>query len=138
MIDSVERVDYYYTTLADSPGEGARAMSALKDNGVNLLAFLAFPLGGGQSQLDLVPENPAALIKAAARAEWTLSESKRAFLVRGEDRVGAVTDLMDRLATSGVNVTAAAAVSCGQGGRYGMLLWVAPGDYERAADSLGV
>jgi len=135
--DSTERIEYYHTTLADSPGEGARILSVLKDRGVNLLAFLAFPLGGGQSQLDLVPEDPAALTKAAAQADIDLSDSKWAFLVRGEDRVGAVTGVMDKLAMAGVNVTAATAISCDPGARYGMLLWVAPNDYERAAKALG-
>lgn len=44
---------------------------------------------------------------------------------------------MRKLADAGINLTAAAAASAG-GGRYGMVLWVAPADYERAAKALGV
>jgi len=136
MADTVRGVEYYYVTVPDAPGEGQRILSALKDGGVNLLAYLGFPLGGGQSQIDLVPEDADALRDAAGRAGVTLSEAKRAFLVQGDDRVGAVADTTAKLAEASINITAAAATGAGAG-RYGMILWVAPEDYERAADALG-
>jgi hypothetical protein len=136
MADTVRGVDYYYVTVSDTPGEGQRILTALRDSGVNLLAFLGFPVGGGQSQLDLVPEDAAALKAAADQAGVTLSEAKRAFLIQGDDRVGAVADTIGKLAAANVNVTAASATSAGSG-RYGMILWVAAADYERAAHALG-
>jgi hypothetical protein len=136
MADTVRRVEYYYVTVPDSPGEGQRILSALKDSGVNQLAFLGFPLGGGQTQIDLIPEDPEALKAAAAQAGVTLSEAKRAFLVQGDDRVGAVADTTAKLAEANVNVTAAAATSAGSG-RFGMILWVAQDDFDRAAEALG-
>ena len=86
MADTVRGVEYYYVTVRDAPGEGQRILSALKGSGVNLLAYLGFPLGGGQSQIDLVPEDPDALKEAAERAGIALSEAKRAFLIQGDDR----------------------------------------------------
>jgi hypothetical protein len=136
MADTVRGVDYYYVTVTDAPGEGQQILSALKDRGVNLLAFLGFPLGDGQSQIDLVPEDPESLRAAAEQAGVTLSEAKRAFLIQGDDRVGAVAETLTKLAEANVNVTSAAAAGAGAG-RYGMILWVAAADYERAADALG-
>jgi hypothetical protein len=136
MADTIRSVEYYYVTVPDTPGEGQRILSALKDSGVNLLAFLGFPLGGGQSQLDLFPEDPESLRQAAEQAGITLSEAKRAFLIQGDDRVGAVADTTAKLAEANVNLTAAAAAGAGAG-RYGMIVWVAPADYERAAAALG-
>jgi hypothetical protein len=136
MADTVRGVDYYYVTVSDTPGEGQRVLSALKASGVNLLAFLGFPAGEGRSQIDLVPEDSEALKSAAEQAGVTLSEAKRVFLIQGDDRVGAVADAMETLASANVNVTAAAAAGAGSG-RYGMILWVAPADYERAAEALG-
>jgi hypothetical protein len=135
MADTVQRVDYYYVTVPNVPGEGQRVLSALKAGGVNLSAFLGFP-EGDQAQLDLVPEDPEALKAAAEQAGLTLSEAKRVFLIQGDDRVGAVADAMEKLAAASVNVTAAAATAAGSG-RYGMLLWVPPADYDKAADALG-
>jgi hypothetical protein len=136
MADTARRIDYYYVTVPDTAGEGHRILSALRDSGVNLLAYLGFPLEGGQSQLDLVPEDADSLRQAAARAGITLSEPKRAFLVQGDDRVGAVADTTEKLAEANINVTAAAATGAGAG-RYGMILWVAPAEFERAAGALG-
>jgi hypothetical protein len=136
MADSIRGVEYYYVTVPDEPGEGQRILSALQEGGVNLLAYLGFPAGGGQSQLDLVPEEPRALQDVAERLGLTLSEAKRAFLVQGDDRVGAVADTVAKLAEASINVTAAAATSAGSG-RYGMILWVAADDYDRAAGVLG-
>jgi len=136
MADTVRGVEYYYVTVSDEPGEGQRILSALKDSGVNLVAFLGFPLGGGRSQLDLVPENPESLKEAAERAAVTLSGARRAFLIQGDDRVGAVAENTAKLAEANINLTAAAATGAGSG-RYGMVLWVAPADYQRAADALG-
>jgi hypothetical protein len=136
MAEMVRRVEYFYVTVPDTPGEAHRILSALKEGGVNLLAYLGFPVGGGQSQIDLVPEDPGSLREAVERAGMTLSEAKRAFLIQGDDRVGAVADTTAKLAEANINVTAAAATGAGSG-RYGMILWVAPADYEKAADALG-
>ncbi len=136
MADTVRSVDYFYVTIPDAPGEGDRLLSALKNGGVNLLAYLGFPVGGGQSQIDLVPEDAETLRQAVEGGGLALSEAKRAFLIEGDDRVGAVADTTAKLAGANINVTAAAATSAGSG-RYGMILWVAPGDYERAANALG-
>lgn len=136
MAETVRRVEYYYVTVPDAPGEGDRVLSVLKDNGVNLLAYLGFPVGDGRSQLDLVPEDPESLRAALELADVTLSEVKHAFLVQGDDRVGAVADTTATLAEASINVTAAAAVGAGSG-RYGMILWVAPSDHDNAAAALG-
>jgi predicted amino acid-binding ACT domain protein len=65
-----------------------------------------------------------------------LSKAKKGFLVQGTDRIGAVHRQLARLASRKVNVVAADAVAAGQG-RFGMILWVRPKDYARAARALG-
>ena len=136
MADSVRRIEYYYVTVPDEPGAAARTLAPLKESGVNLLVYLAFPTGNGQAQIDLVPENPAALKRAAGKAGLKLSATKRAFLIQGDDRPGAVAELSQKLADAKINITAASAVSAGAG-RYGMILWVLPAAYERASRALG-
>ncbi len=137
MADTIRSVEYYYVTVPDKPGAGASVLEPLRDAGVNLLAYLGFPSGRGKSQIDLVPEDVASFKEAARRARLKLSRAKRAFLVQGEDRSGAVADLTRRLADIRINVTAAAAATAGDG-RYGMILWVAPRDFLRASKALGV
>jgi len=136
MPDVVRRVEYQYVVVPDRPGEGLRVLAALQREGVNLLAYLGFPLEGGRAQLDLVAEDPEALRRVAAREGWELSAPKWAFLVQGDDRVGAAAEHIRKLSEAGVNITAAAAAAAGAG-RYGMVLWVKPEDYDRAAQLLG-
>lgn len=135
MADQFRKVEYYYATVPDRPGEGAKILGALKEAGVNLLAFHAFPVAG-KSQVDLVAEDAEALKEATKKAGISLTGPKTAFLVEGEDRIGAVAEFMKRLGDAGINVVAVDAVRAG-GGRYGALFWVKPQDVERAASALG-
>ena len=135
MADTIRQVEYYYTTVADKPGEGARVLARLRDAGVNLAAFHAFP-SARKSQLDFVPSDPAGFLAAAKSAGIKLSAAKHVFLVEGDDRRGAIAGLLERLAGAKINVTAVDAVSSGMG-RYGALLWVKSKDQQRAAGALG-
>ncbi len=135
MADTIRRVDYFYIEVPDKPGEGARALSALQEAGINLLAYSGFPKGR-RAQLDFVPEDPAAFRRAAKKAGWKPTGPKRAFLIQGEDRIGAVSDIVRTLADAKINITALDAV-CAGGGRFGVILWVEPRDFVRTGKTLG-
>jgi hypothetical protein len=135
MADTVRIVDYFYISAPNRAGEGSRALATLKDAGVNLLAFSGFPQGR-RAQMDFIPVDPGAFKQAAKKAKWKVVGPKRGFLVQGDDRVGAVADLLERLGSAKINVTAIDAVSVA-GGRYGAIFWVAPKDVRRAAALLG-
>jgi hypothetical protein len=135
MADQIRRVDYFYVEVPDQPGEGVRVLVALKEAGVNLLSFTAFPTGSGKTQLDLVPQDAEALQKAAKNAGLQLSARKQAFFVQGQDRAGAAGDVLRKLSSAGVNVRAANGAAAPGG--FGLILWVAPNDYEKAAKALG-
>jgi len=137
MAETVRKVEYFYATVSDKPGEGRRLLEHLSEKGVNLVAFTAFPIGGDQAQLDFFPENPEQLQKAAADAGITIVGPKKAFLIQGEDRVGALHEHHLKLSNAGINVNAANGV-CNGSGRFGYVLWVKPEDYEAAARALGV
>jgi len=136
MADATRLVDYYYTMVPDKPGEGAQVLKVLRDARVNLLAFSAFP-SQRKSQADFVPADPAAFLAAAKAAKLKLKGPKKAFLIDGDDRVGALSEVMAKLGAAKVNVTAVDGVCSGMG-RYGALLWVKPKDLKKAAAALGV
>lgn len=137
MGDMIRRVDYFTMQVSDKPGEGTRALETLRAAGVNLLAFTGFPEGRRRAQLDFVPEDTAVLKAAAKRGKMKLSPKKTAFLVQGEDRPGAIAEIMGRLAAAKINVTAIDAL-CAGGGRFGAILWVKKPDLRKAAKVLGV
>lgn len=136
MADRVRRVNYAYAVVPNRAGQGARMLGELERSDVDLLAYSGFPIGGGRTQIDLVLEDMGSLKRAARKNGWRLSKVKKGFLVQGTDRVGAVHRHVQKLADAGINITAADAVSAGKG-RYGMILWVKPRDYARAARALG-
>jgi hypothetical protein len=135
MPDTIRKVDYYYVTAPDKPGEGAKLFGKLRDAGVNLLAIHAFP-SARRSQIDVVPSDAMAFLAAAKAAKLKVSKPKTVFLIEGDDRVGAMADVLSRLGRAGVNVIATSAVRTGTG-RYGALLWVKPKDVTKAAETLG-
>jgi hypothetical protein len=94
----------------------------LKEAGVNLLAFSGFPKGR-RAQMDFIPADQTAFKAAARKAKLKLVGPKTGFLIQGEDRVGAVAELVTRLADAGINVTAVDAFAAGAG-QYGAILWV--------------
>lgn len=136
MADQVKQVSYCYVTVPNRAGRGAAVLAELREAGVDLLAFTAFPGRGGKAQVDLVTDDMAGVRRVARRNGWTLSAPKQVFLVHGDDRVGAVHKHLAKLAGARINVTAADAVTAGRG-RFGMILWVKPKDMRRAAKALG-
>ena len=124
MADSIRVVEYFYVETPNTPGVGAAMLTALRDARVNLLAFSGFP-SGRRAQIDFVPEDAAAFRAAAKAAKWKLVGPKKAFLVSGADRPGAIAELMSRLAQAKINVTAidalcSVAVSQRRGFSYGL------------------
>lgn len=135
MADTARLVEYFYVMASQKPGVGAALLGELRGAGVNLLAFTGFPSGRG-AQVDFVPENPAAFRAVAKKAKWKVIGPKRALLLQGDDRPGAIAEAMQKLADAKLNVTAIDAL-CAGAGRYGAILWVAPRDVTKAARTLG-
>ena len=134
MADSVRKVQYAHTKVPNRPGQGARMLLELKNEGVDLLAYSGFP-GKKGSQIDFVTQDMAGLRRVARRNGWKLSGAKKGFLIQGSDRVGAVHRHLSKLAEKKINVVAADGVAAGKG-RYGMILWVRPKDYAKASRAL--
>jgi hypothetical protein len=135
MADSVRKVQYGYVMVPNRPGRAAKMLLELKNEGVDLLAFSGFP-GKKGAQVDFVTKDMAGLKRVARQNGWKLSGTKKGFLVQGADRIGAVQRHFAKLGEKKVNVVAANAVAAGKG-RYGMVLWVKPKDYAKAARALG-
>lgn len=134
MTDAIRKLDYFAMEVPDKPGEGARILESLKAEGVNLLAFSGFP-SGRKAQIDLVPEDAAALKAAAKKLKLKLGAKKTCFVLQGDDRVGALTDTFSRLAEAKINVIASQAVTAGMG-RYGAIFWVEPRNVGKTAKLL--
>ena len=136
MAMTVRGVEYFYTTVKDRPGEAYGLLSHLADAGVNLLAFSAIPMDPEHTQLVLFPESASLLLDVAKKASLILEGPQGAFLVQGDDHLGAIADIHKQLSDSQINVYASSGVANGRGG-FGYILHVRSEDYKRAASVLG-
>ena len=134
-MDTIRKADYFSMEVSNKIGEGARLLDALRDASVNLLAFTGFPTGR-RAQVDFIPEDTASFKAATRKLGLKIGPRKTVFLVQGDDRVGAIAEIVDRIAAAGVNMTAMDALATG-GGRYAAMFWVDPRDVNKVAKSLG-
>jgi hypothetical protein len=137
MAVKIRPVEYFYCNVKDQPGEAYRLLSGLAAGGVNLLAFNAIPIGPDLVQLILFPTTVEALARAAQKAGMVLTGPQRAFLIQGDDELGALSGIHRKLADANINVYASSGVTDGKGG-YGYIVYVRPQDVDAAATTLGV
>jgi hypothetical protein len=135
MSEQVRQVDHFSASIPHKAGEGARVLGALRDAGINLIAFWGYPSAAGRAKIEFIPEDSAAFAAAAKHAKLKVKKST-AFYVHGDDRPGAIADLLARLGAARINVGAVQAVSAGTG-RFGAVLFLPAAASRKAARVLG-
>jgi len=133
----ISKVNYFYCSVVDQPGEGHKLLSQLEKSGVNLLAFTAIPVGPERTQLTLFPQSSEKLIDLAKGAKLSLDGPHPALLVSGDDELGALAEIHQKLFEVKVNVYASNGVADGRGG-FGYILYIRPEEYDRALAALEV
>jgi hypothetical protein len=135
MAFSIRQVDYFYITVNDTPGEAYKLLGQLAELGVNLVAITAVPFGPTRTQLTVFPEDTATMADATSRAGIVVDGPHPALLVQGDDEVGALSGIHEKLLDANVTVFASSGVADGRGG-YGYIIYVRPEEHERAAAAL--
>jgi hypothetical protein len=137
MTFKIRRIGYFYTTVKDEPGEGYKLLTVLADLGINLLSFTAVPVGPEHTQLTIFPEDAAKLEDEARKVGLALDGPHPALLVQGDDELGALARVHEKLYEAKVNVFASSGVADGKG-NYGYVLYVKADEYDRAAAALDI
>ncbi len=137
MAANIYSVDFYYTTIEDRPGQGCKFLELLAQKDVNLLAFNAFPVGRDRTQLVIYPLNTTWLADMARQEGLQLVGPHHAFMIHGDDELGALVNIHQGLCDADINVSSANGVSDGRGG-YRYIMPVHPDDYQAALEVLGV
>jgi hypothetical protein len=135
MTEEIRRVEHYSASIPNKVGEGARVLGAIRDAGVNLIAFWGYPAGKGRALLEFIPEDGEAFIAAAKQTKLRVRKSV-AFYVHGDDRPGAVADILKKLADARISLGAMQAV-CGGAGTYGAVISLSAATARKAAMVLG-
>lgn len=137
MAPPVRKIEYFNITVKDQPGESFKVLTYLKDLGVNLRAFSAIPMGANTVLFTVFPEDPAKLSQEMRYSGKILEGPHYAVLVQGEDEVGALTEIHQKLYDADVNVSAANGVSTGKGD-FGYIIYIRSDEFEKAAAALGI
>jgi hypothetical protein len=133
----IRRAAYYYCVIPDAPERAGKVLSALAGRGVNLLAFSAVPMGPARTELTLFPADDASFEATAREAGFPIDGPNPAFLVQGDDELGALSRVHRLLSQAGIDVFASTGVSDGRGG-FGYVIYVRPEQFEHAAAALDV
>ena len=137
MAFTMRRLDYFYTTVRDQPGEAYKLLSTLAGRGINLLAFTAVPIGPMHTQLAIFPQDTGKLVSEAKQAGLVMDGPHPALLVQGDNALGALAEVHMKLYKAKVNVYASSGVADGRGS-FGYLIYVRPEEYDRAVAALGL
>lgn len=134
---TIRRVEYFYTLVKDKPGEAYKLLNLLTGMGVNQLAFSAIPVGPDSTQLAVFPEDPAKLVNETRKTGIHLDGPHHALLIQGDDDLGALAGIHQKLFQANINVFSSSGVTDGRGS-YGYLIYVKEDDFLRAAETLGL
>lgn len=135
MAFTIRNVEYYYANVRDELGAAYRFLSQLAELGVDLLAFTAVPSGPALAQFTLVPANTGKLVAQASAAGLPLDGPYHAFLVQGDDELGALANVHEQLVKVGIDIFASSGVSDGRGA-FGYLVYVREDQFAKAAAAL--
>ena len=137
MAFTIRSVEYYYANVRDELAAAYRVLAQLAELGVDLLAFTAVPSGPNLAQFALFPADPKKLVAESRAAGLALTGPYHALLVQGDDELGALADVHERLVRAGVDIYASSGVTDGRGS-FGYVVYVREEQFEQAASALGV
>jgi hypothetical protein len=134
---TIRAVEYYYANVHDELGAAYRVLRQVAERGINLLAFTAVPIGPSLAQFSLFPEDPNKLVAEATAAGLALDGPHHALLVRGDDELGALAGVHERLLNGGVDIYASAGVT-DAAGSFGYVVYVREDQFAKAVSALNL
>jgi len=135
MAHTIRKVDYFYTTVKDQPGASYNLLTQLSGLGIDQVAFVALPIGPVNTQLTIFPDDSEKLLREADRSGMILDGPHPAILVQGDDEMGALEEIHNKLFLANVNVYNSMGITDGKGG-FGYIIYVRPEAFERAIKAL--
>ncbi len=133
----IRSVPYYYARIEGDPDQAYTWLEELASAKVDLLAFSALPYGPNHVEVTLFPVDRRELERSALARGVELVGPYHAFLIQGDDRLGALAEIHKDLRDTGVKVYASTGVTDGQG-RFGYIVYVRELDFEAAERVLDV
>jgi len=133
---TVRNAEYFYVRTEDSREKAYELLAQLASAEVSLLAFSAVPFGPNHVELTIFPDRSDTFIQLAKKLGWVVAGPQHAFLVQGDDHLGALADIQRMLLEADVEIYASSGVADGSG-RFGYVIYFKEADHARAARVLG-
>ncbi|MCI0529270.1 MAG: hypothetical protein L0Y56_17675 [Nitrospira sp.] len=124
----IQRTQYFSIAVEDKPGELARFARKMKAANVNLSGVWGFGIGQGKAQIFAVPQDEEKFKQAAKAGGLSIKEGT-CFRLEGEDKVGALLDTLERVASEGISLHAVDALALE--GRFAAYIWAQDKDVEK-------
>jgi prephenate dehydratase len=132
---TVRRVKSFVVDAENKPGVLAQYLKGLRDNGVKLKGLWGFATMGGNAKIHCIPEDEAKFRQACQKMGREPRE-RISFSVTGEDRVGALCELLEKVAAANISFNALDAISSGT--MFGAYIWGDRTNSEALGKTLGV
>src|SRR5712691_3060388 len=133
---SVRNAEYFYIRIEDSRERAYQLLAQMALEEVSLLAFSAVPFGPNHVELTIFPDRSDAFMQLAKKLGWAVTGPQHAFLVQGDDQLGALADIQRMLLEADVQIYAASGVTDGSG-HFGYVIYFKEADHATAARVLG-
>ena len=133
---NVRNVEYFYIRIENAREKAYELLAELASEEVSLLAFSAVPFGPNHVELTIFPDRSEKFIQLAGNLGWAVTGPQHAFLVQGDDQLGALADIQRMLLEADVKIYASSGVTDGSG-RFGYVIYFKEDDRERAVRALG-
>jgi hypothetical protein len=133
---NVRNAEYFYIRIEDQPEKAYDLLAQLATAEVSLLAFSAVPFGPNHLELTIFPDRSDKFVDIARKLGWAVAGPQHAFLVQGDDNLGALADIQRMLLEADVEIYASSGVTDGNG-HFGYVIYFKEEDHERAARALG-
>lgn len=126
---------FFAIDAEDQPGLLARVTATLLEAEVDMEGMWGFGKSAGSAEIIAVPRDVPRFKNVAADAGWKLREGS-CFRIDGVDKIGALVDILNRIASEGINLQWVDAMAVGD--RFGCYLWGDEKDVITIGQLLGV
>lgn len=131
----IRRELYFSIHGKDKPGEISAITAALMSAGVDCSGIWGFGTSSDRAEIMVVPRHPKDFKALAQKEGWQFSEGI-CFHLEGDDKTGALVDILNKIAREKINLKAVDAIAVDSA--FGCYLWAGDAESEQVAQILGL
>ncbi len=132
----IKKVEYFNITVESTAAAGYQLLSEFADAGIGLFAFKAIPVGHGQMQFSLFPDDGLKMKDEAKRSGLNPDGPHAALIIKSDsDEPGECAGIFRKLSKIDIHVFEYNGIADIQDS-YGVILYLKPEDCDKAIEVL--